>query len=394
MIAGLRVGVTAGRRGGELVEALTRQGARVTWSPTVEVIPAAAASLQRQTAAVLAARPAWVLVTTAEGLNRWVAGARGARADVLALLAAGKVAARGAKATAACREHGVVTVLTAPTERGADLARLVVDLAAPGEEVAVVTDGRGSPGVLAELEAAGLTGHMVSPYRWTVPAAGGPTPDPDRSVPATELLRALCAGELDAVAFTSAPAVDGLFAVAASLGLGTAVHDALTGSGVGRVLVAAIGPVTAEALEDRGVGVGVCPLHPRIPALANALAVAPMGFRSFGRPEPLVLDPPRRTVTGPGGAVELSDLQFALLASLARRPGLTCPTGVLLREVWGEGACSGAAARRRLEVLASRLRARLVAIDVQLATVPKRGYRLELAAPSSAAVSGPAPPVG
>jgi uroporphyrinogen-III synthase len=396
MIAGLRVGVTACRRGGELVEALTRQGARVTWAPTVEEIPAPDTALQRQTAAVLAARPSWVLVTTAEGLNRWVAGARQARPDLLALLTTSKVAARGAKAAVACREHGVATVLTSPTERGADLARLVVDLARPGEEVAVVADGRGSPVVLAELESAGLGVHVVAPYRWTVPAAAGPTPDPVRSVPAGELLRALCAGELDAMAFTSAPAVDGLFAVAAALGMETAVHDALTGAGAGRVLVAAIGPVTAEALEDRLVGVGVCPLQPRIPALANALAAAPMGFRSFGRAEPLLLDPRSRTVTGPGGVVELSDLQFTLLASLARRPGLTCPSSVLLREVWGEGVSSGAAARRRLEVLASRLRSRLVSIDVHLATVPKRGYRLELTAPSldGPALSREAPPLG
>jgi DNA-binding response OmpR family regulator len=144
------------------------------------------------------------------------------------------------------------------------------------------------------------------------------------------------------------------------------------------VLVAAIGPATAEALEQRRVGVGVCPLQPRIPALASALAAAPIGFRSFGRSQPLLLDPHSRTVTGPGGVVELSDLQFALLASLARRPGMTCPTSVLLREVWGEGMSPGAAARRRLEVLASRLRARLVPIEIHVATVPKRGYRLEL----------------
>ncbi|HEY4408912.1 MAG TPA: uroporphyrinogen-III synthase [Acidimicrobiia bacterium] len=393
-MAGLRVGVTAGRRGGELVEALTRQGARVTWAPTVDVIPAAPGALARQTEAVLAARPSWVLVTTAEGLNRWVDGAGRARADVLSLLASAKVAARGAKATAACRAHGVASVLTAPTERGVDLARLVVDLAGAGEEAAVVTDGRGSPGARAELEAAGLTVHVVAPYRWTVPAAVGPAPGSDRRVAATELLRALCAGELDAVTFTSAPAVDGLFAMAAELGLGAAVHDALTGSGAGRVLVAAIGPVTAEALEGRLVGVGVCPLQPRSSALTTALAAAPLGFRSFGRAEPLLLDPRHRTVTGPGGAVELSDLQFTLLASLARRSGLTCPTSVLLREVWGEGVCSGGAARRRLEVLASRLRARLVPIDVVLATVPKRGYRLELTGRTSAALSEGRPRLG
>ena len=405
-MAGLRVGVTAGRRGEELVGALTRLGASVVWGPTVGVVPATASALQRQTAAVLAAGPAWVIVMTAEGLDRWIAGVRDAPSAVLDLLANAKVAARGAKATAACRRHGVSSVLTSPTERGVDLARLVVALSRPGDGVAIVADGSGSPAVRAELEAAGLAVDVVAPYGWTVPAP--PLPGPGARLPAGDLLRALCAGAIDVMAFTSPPAVEGLFAVAAAVGLETAVQDALAGAGAGagdgpgrRVLVAAIGPATAESLEERGIGVGVCPLQPRMAALAGALAAAPLGFRSFGRPEPLVLDPRTRTVTGPGGAVELSDLQFALLASMARRPGMTCPTSVLLREVWGEGVSSGAAARRRLEVLASRLRARLGSIDVSVATVPKRGYRLELAEPAAigphplgSPLSGEAPPVG
>ena len=395
-MAGLRIGVTAGRRGAALVEALTRLGADALWAPMVDVVPSPSVAVQRQTASALGAQPAWVVVATAEGLDRWVEGARKAQPDVLDLLAASKVAARGAKATVACRRHGVATVLTSPTERGVDLARLVIDLAQAGDSVAVIVGGDGSPAVVAELEAAELSVHVVAPYRWALPAASGSIPDPPRSVPATELLRSLCAGELDAMAFTSPPAVQGLFALAASLGIETAVGDALAGRGRHRVLVAAIGPATAEALEERGIGVAVCPLQPRESALASALAAAPLGFRSFGRVEPLLLDPHRRTVTGPGGVVELSDLQYALLASLARRPGLTCPTSVLLREVWGEGVSSGAAARRRLEVLASRLRGRLVPIEVQLATVPKRGYRLELASrPEVGSVlSAEAPPVG
>ena len=363
----------------------------------VDVVPSPSVALQRQTESVLGAQPAWVVVATAEGLDRWVEGARKAQPDVLDLLAASKVAARGAKATVACRRHGVATVLTSPTERGVDLARLVIDLAQAGDSVAVIVGGDGSPAVVAELEAAELSVHVVAPYRWALPAASGSIPDPARSVPATELLRSLCAGELDAMAFTSPPAVRGLFALAAArCGSETAVRDALAGRGRHRVLVAAIGPATAEALEERGIGVAVCPLQPREPALASALAAAALGFRSFGRVEPLLLDPHRRTVTGPGGVVELSDLQYALLASLARRPGLTCPTSVLLREVWGEGVSSGAAARRRLEVLASRLRGRLVPIEVQLATVPKRGYRLELASRSGvgSALSAEAPPLG
>src|SRR5947199_5624241 len=135
-MAGLRVGVTAGRRGAELVEALTRLGAGVVWAPTVEVVPTPATTLQRQTEVALGARPQWVVVATAEALNRWVDGARQAQTQVLDLLAGSKVAARGAKATGACRRHGVASVLTSPTERGVDLARLVVDLAKAGDHVA------------------------------------------------------------------------------------------------------------------------------------------------------------------------------------------------------------------------------------------------------------------
>ena len=248
-----------------------------------------------------------------------------------------------------------------------------------------VMDGRRGSELVEALTRLGAS-VVWAPTVEVVPAA-----DPGRSVPAAELLRAMCAGELDALAFTSALAVDGLFAVAGSLGIETAVHDALTGTGAGRVLVAALGPATAEALERRSIGVSVCPLQPRLASLASALMAAPIAFRSFGRPEPLMLDHEGRRVAGPGGVVELSELQFALMASLARRPGMTCPTSVLLREVWGDGASSGTAARRRLEVLASRLRARLVPIGVQLATVPKRGYRLELERP---ALSAEAPTIG
>lgn len=237
-----------------------------------------------------------------------------------------------------------------------------------------LTSGRCGPELVEALTRLGAEA------LWTPTVDVDPPPAAEAVlVPPEKLIRSLCHGEIDAMAFTSPPAVEGLFSLAAGLGMEAEVCDALTREEPKRVIVAAISPPTAEVLEVRGIGVGVCPLQPRIPALASALATAPLGFQSFGRAEPLLLDPHRRTVTGPGGVVDLSDLQFALLASLARRPGLTCPTGVLLREVWGDGTSPGAAGRRRLEVLASRLRARLAPIDVHLVTVPKRGYRLALA---------------
>src|SRR5581483_2359678 len=228
---GLRIGVTAGRRGEELVGALTRLGARVVWGPTVAVVPASGSALEHQTAAVLATRPAWVVVTTAEGLDRWLAGIGPQRPAVVAALAGAGVAARGAKAAAACRRHGLRSVLTSPAERGVELARLVAARARPGDRGTVLADGNGSPAVRAELAAAGLAVDGVAPYRWTVPAAAGP--EAGGCVPPGDLLRELCAGRLDAMAFTSPPAVDGLFAVAAALGIEPAVQAALGGTGTG-----------------------------------------------------------------------------------------------------------------------------------------------------------------
>ena len=72
----------------------------------------------------------------------------------------------------------------------------------------------------------------------------------------------------------------------------------------------------------------------------------------------VLISPCTRTMTGPAGTVELTDLQFAVVAAMVRRPGMTCPTGLLLRDVWGARPSPDAAARRRLEVLVSRLRSR------------------------------------
>jgi hypothetical protein len=52
-LAGVRVGVTSGRRGEELVGSLTRLGARVLWAPTVEIVAVPTAALERQTAVAL-----------------------------------------------------------------------------------------------------------------------------------------------------------------------------------------------------------------------------------------------------------------------------------------------------------------------------------------------------
>ena len=136
MTAGLRVGVTAGRRGGELVEALTRLGASVVWAPTVEVVPTPAGTVYRQTEIALDARPAWVVVATATDTLVVLMGLGRLDQIVDALLAAG----RHPDTPAAVVSRGSL-----PDQRvvGAELGRLPAAVAAtdlPGPALLVVGD--------------------------------------------------------------------------------------------------------------------------------------------------------------------------------------------------------------------------------------------------------------
>jgi uroporphyrinogen-III synthase len=83
-----------------------------------------------------------------------------------------------------------------------------------------------------------------------------------------ELLQRMAGGEVDAIAFTSTPQIERLFAV----GPEQLVRDALT-----RVKVAAIGPVVEDSLRKHGVDVTCMPedsffMKPLTTAMAAAMA--------------------------------------------------------------------------------------------------------------------------
>lgn len=56
---------------------------------------------------------------------------------------------------------------------------------------------------------------------------------------------------------------------------------------------------------------------------------------SFG---PLAIDPHGRQATRDGAPLELTPEEFALLVTLAARPGYACPPPLLLEQVWGHGS--------------------------------------------------------
>jgi uroporphyrinogen-III synthase len=115
----------------------------------------------------------------------------------------------------------------------------------------------------------------VPVYRWLLP---------DDVEPAVRLIDAAVAGSLDAITFTSQPAVHFLLRIAEGAGGGRA--DALRAvANAGSMLVACIGPVCAEACTEEGLHDVVWPEPFRLPPMVRLVAdrigaggaVAPLG---------------------------------------------------------------------------------------------------------------------
>lgn len=242
-LSGRVIGVTADRRSAEILDALRRRGAEVVHAPTMRIVPAESdRQLLDDTTAVIDARPDVVLVTTAAGMDAWIAVGRRLpdAGALLAALAQADIWVRGPKARGAVRAHGLRDVGIAPDGSTETLVNGVIAAGVRGKTVAVQLHGYVAPEHLRRLERAGARVLTVAPYRWS------PPPDPTA---VHRLVHACCAGEIDAVLFTSAPAAAALLDVARAAGR---LDDFAAAARAGMVL-AAVGPVTAEPLVDAGL---------------------------------------------------------------------------------------------------------------------------------------------
>jgi DNA-binding response OmpR family regulator len=88
----------------------------------------------------------------------------------------------------------------------------------------------------------------------------------------------------------------------------------------------------------------------------------------------LSVDLGRRTVFIGTRPVDLSPMEFDLLAALARREGALATRGELLKEVWGYRS---RVESRTVDTHIAKLRSKIEGAKVRIVTVRKRGYRLE-----------------
>ncbi|WP_084958309.1 uroporphyrinogen-III synthase [Thermoactinospora rubra] len=362
-LAGFTVGVTATRRREEFRALLERRGARVVSAPAIRLVPLPEdAELLAATRRCLAAPVDDVVVTTGVGLRGWVAAAEGwgLSAQLLEHLGAARILSRGPKARGAVKAAGLTDHWTAPSESCAEVHDYLMGQDLAGRRIVVQLHGEPLTEFVASLREAGAEVIEVPVYRWL------PCRDPS---PLRRLITQTIAGGVDAVAFTSAPAVLAMLGAARSEG----VEEELLAAFRGGVAAACVGPITAQPLVARDVPV-IQPERSRLGALARTLArhlpehgvtrLVAGGHRLEIRGHAVVVD---------GELRPLPPAPMAVLKRLADKPGHVVHRAELRTVL--PGSHTRDSAEHAVEMAVTRLRRALGPAGI-VETVVKRGYRL------------------
>jgi uroporphyrinogen-III synthase len=356
---GFRIGVTSDRRSEDLIAAFERRGAEVLHAPAIRIAAVDDdAELTRDTAAIIAARPDLLLATTSYGVRRWfeVADAAGLGTELTDVLARARILVRGPKARGAVRAAGLEDSGMSVDETTASLVDQVLADGVDGLTIAVQLHGFPDAPQIDRLRDAGARVLTAAPYRWSLP---------EDSTRVLRLVDAICTGSVDAVTFTSAPAVDALLATAEQGGKLGAVLDAFTTD----VIAAAVGPVTAAPLEAAGVR-PLVPSRFRMGALIRLVCehLETSAIRRVPTSRGTI-ELRGRVVVVNGHSASLSPTSLALFRLLLADPGRVVARSELATALPDDPD------DHAVDMAISRLRRSLPVPDL-IATVIKRGYSI------------------
>ena len=361
-LSGFRVGVTAARKVDEQVALLERRGAVVEWAPALSLDPNHVDDdqLRAATEEVLAKPVDMFLATTGVGMKAWLDAADrwGVLPDLLAALGPAEILARGPKSVGALRRRGLRELWAPESECFEDVLEHLRGRSLEGRRIVVQEHGQSLSTVAHALRRQGADVTVVTVYR--VASAEDPAP-------MFRLVDLVADRRLEAVTFTSAPAVAALMDLAGVTGR----RDEVVAAFQADVVAACVGPVTSAAFEMWGVP-AIVPERSRLAAMVKLLETE-LPVRRWGT----VLEVAGHQLRLHGGRVlldgadvRLSAAPLAVLHALAVNPGIVVSRGDLLAAL-----PSGlAGSEHAVEMAVARVRAAIGTGLVQ--TVVKRGYRL------------------
>jgi uroporphyrinogen-III synthase len=261
-LGGARVALLEARRESELAALVRRHGGEPVCVPALREVERDFGSELASACDPIEAGGATLVLTTGTGLERVLraAGAMGRGESLRAGIARATVVCRGPKPIAVLKREGLpVHVRAESPHTTTELLAALAPLPVEGHDVVVVHDGGTNRAVAESLASRGARVFEVHPYEWALP---------EDVTALRELVGALVAGKLDAIAVTTQVQARHLFLVAESIGATASLRDALRT----RVLVVAVGPTSAEMLAELGVPPHVVPSQPKMGPMVLALA--------------------------------------------------------------------------------------------------------------------------
>jgi uroporphyrinogen-III synthase len=362
-LAGCTILLPVDRRAGELSAALERHGASVRLAPALTIVPHIDdEELIARSRMLIADPPDVVVVTTGVGFRGWVEAVdeAGLLEEFLGAVRPAQIVARGPKARGAIQQAGLAADWVAESETAAELEEFLLAEGVSGRRIAVQHHGSGADGLDEAFAAAGADVVSLTIYRWG--------PPPDISVVRRSVVAA-SAGDYDAILFTSAPGAQEWLGAAEILQVLPAMRAR---ADAGRLLMAAVGPITAGPLRAAGFE-PLVPDRGRLGSLVRAVVTyfggghAPGIETTAGR-----LELRSSGVVLAGRYLPVSRVGLDILAALAEAQG-----GTVSREELQGALPRSVSNPHAVEVAVARLRESL-GVPELIKTVVKRGYRLDV----------------
>jgi uroporphyrinogen-III synthase len=277
-LQGLKVVSFESRRAKEMAELIRRYGGEPVTAPSMREIPLRENRVALDLLPEIEAGNFDLLVLmTGVGtrtLNQ-VLLTRFPQERILSALEKTQLVARGPKPVAALKELGLTPVFTVPepnTWREV-LATLSNAIDLRGKRIAVQEYGVPNPELVSGLEQCGATVKTVTIYKWALPDDLGPL---------RLAIQKLSNSEADVALFTNGAQVDHLFRVATERLSIDSLRRALQ-----NIVVASVGPICTQVLEQYGLKPDIEPRHPKMGSLIAEVAASANRILAAKRASPL-----------------------------------------------------------------------------------------------------------
>jgi uroporphyrinogen-III synthase len=269
-LTGLTVAITASRRAHELARLIENFGGVPYVAPTVGLDTSGEISASTEACntveAFLKSKMDYVVFMTGPGAFSLISASKkmGRGRELVEALSHSVVVARSAKPKAVLAQFGIKTDIVPDNNTAEGIAQVLKARGISGKRIAILWHGSQLPTLTESLKIEGAEVLEFSTYRYSQSLSKGGAEilkemgfnyvSPSEAA-VLKLIDDMRSGLVQAITFTSPPAVAGLFWIATTHSLEDLVRKMLDEN----IIVVAVGPSTRDALEKNGVRADVMP---------------------------------------------------------------------------------------------------------------------------------------